>query len=217
MMSVCEVTNKEQIKGEGFKLILKNIIKLVAFVIITLVMCKILTDKVLYFTEIKGTSMESTIEDRDLIFVSRISDIDRGDIIIFDMPFAQMIKRVVAVPGDSVYINDGKLYVNNMLVDEPYIKQEGKMSAGHLGRYITLGENEYIVLGDNRATSIDSRQFGVVTEKNIVGKVIASTNVLKKIAIFDHLSPLNNFLIYLMAITFVLLILRIAADIKPKG
>lgn len=59
MMSVCEVTNKEQIKNVGFKLILKNIIMLVAFVIITLVICRLLTDKVMYFTEIKGTSMES--------------------------------------------------------------------------------------------------------------------------------------------------------------
>ena len=129
MMSVCEVTNKERIKKVGFKLILKNIIKLVAFVTITLVICRLLTDKVMYFTEIKGTSMESTIENEDLIFVSRISDIDRGDIIVFDLPYAQLVKRVVALPGDSIYINDGKLYVNNMLVEEPYIKQEDKMSA----------------------------------------------------------------------------------------
>lgn len=216
MMSVCEVTNKERIKIVGFKLILKNIIKLVAFVTITLVICRLLTDKVMYFTEIKGTSMESTIENEDLIFVSRISDIDRGDIIVFDLPYAQLVKRVVALPGDSIYINDGKLYVNNMLVEEPYIKQEDKMSAGHLGRYITLGEGEYIVLGDNRALSVDSRQFGVVKEEYIVGKVVASTDVLKKIAIFDQLSPLGNLLIYMIGITIILGIMRIVVELKFK-
>ena len=93
---------------------------------------------------------------------------DRGDIIVFHHPRSperDLIKRVVGVPGDVVDVRKGAVYVNDVLLDEPYVLQPGRYS----GHY-ELGPDEYFVLGDNRPNSDDSRNWGTVKGDQIVGK-----------------------------------------------
>ncbi len=94
---------------------------------------------------------------------------DRGDVIVFQSPQdakRDFIKRVIGVPGDTVEIRDGVVLVNDEPLMEPYISGQTNCPCGPW----TLDEHEYFVLGDHRNNSSDSRAFGTVPEKNIIGK-----------------------------------------------
>jgi signal peptidase I len=146
---------------------------------------------------VEGSSMNPTLEDRQLVLVNKLvylnaltervgrvlpwvneEDEERwypfhaprqGDTIIFQAPippFDDFVKRVIGVPGDTVEIRQGVVYVNGDALDESYLAgryQEGRAS-------VTVGSGEYYVLGDNRARSDDSRNWGMVPEENIIGK-----------------------------------------------
>ncbi len=136
---------------------------------------------VLYFVlwpfEVEGKSMEKTFFTNDRIVISRIAPavtgIKHGDVIVCDMQEGsrqlKVIKRIVGLPGDHVEINDGIVYINGEALDEPYT--ENTPTKGQSD--ITLNENEYFVLGDNRDDSYDSRDIGSINKKALIGKVIA--------------------------------------------
>ncbi len=127
---------------------------------------------------VSGNSMESTVSDGDRVLVNRLvyslSEPKAGDVIVF-LPNGNeksnyYVKRVVAVPGDTVQIKDGVLYVNGEMYDEE--DTEAIVNAGLAEEEITIGEDEYFVLGDNRNSSEDSRyaNIGNVDIEYIVGK-----------------------------------------------
>ena len=139
---------------------------------------------------IPSGSMENTLLVGDRVLVSKLSyrlgSVDRGDVIVFDNPSpqqgqpAQLIKRVVAVGGDTVAARDGRLVVNDEVQDEPWVKVDasGAPAAttmqGACGRYrpdeeIVVPDGHVFVLGDNRGQSLDGRCFGPVDEAEIVG------------------------------------------------
>ena len=92
----------------------------------------------------------------------------RGDIIVFRYPTNEardFVKRVVAVPGETVELKQGRLFVNGVEVDEPYITRRDVGSTAES----TVPRNSYFVLGDNRRSSEDSRFFGAVPFENIIG------------------------------------------------
>ena len=98
----------------------------------------------------------------------------RGEVIVFEFPDSNpnnsrkdFVKRVVGLPGETVRMFDGKVFVNEEVLDEPYLSQKDHSNASE----VTLGEGEYYVLGDNRTHSNDSRSWGAVPEANIRGKV----------------------------------------------
>lgn len=126
-----------------------------------------------------GNSMEDTLEDGETVFVNRLTyhltDPKAGDVIVF-LPNGNenshyYIKRVVAVPGDTVQIIDGVLYVNGEMFDEE--DTEAIQNPGLAEEEITVGEGEFFVLGDNRNSSEDSRyaNIGNIKKEYIVGKV----------------------------------------------
>ena len=94
----------------------------------------------------------------------------RGEIIVFQYPedaTKDFVKRVVGLPGETVEVLSGSVYIDGALLREPYLERTDQSSA----RRLTLDEKEYYVIGDNRRISNDSRAWGVVPEANIVGRV----------------------------------------------
>lgn len=127
---------------------------------------------------IPSASMEPTLEIQDRVLVNKLAykfgDPSRGDVVVFERPpqdtgttVKDLIKRVVALPGDTVEAREGKLYVNNEPVDEPYL--EAGTETLNLPP-TTIPEDRLFVMGDNRGNSSDSRVFGPIDEDLLVGK-----------------------------------------------
>jgi len=126
-----------------------------------------------------GQSMEPSFHDKEYIWVERITPklgkIKRGDVVIIKNPTnpsVSFIKRVIALPNERIEIIAGKVKIYNLehpegfFLAEPYVIQKDKRSMPLLG----LGEDEYFVMGDNRPDSYDSRNFGPIKKRDIIGK-----------------------------------------------
>ena len=131
--------------------------------------------------QIPSPSMEPTLLEGDRVLVNKLSydlhDVNRGDVIVFGRPAAlqagpndpeDLIKRVIGLPGDTVQTRDGKVYVNDRELDEPYLP-DGTMTEG-IEEPITVPEGHLWMMGDNRGNSADSRVFGPISEDTIVGR-----------------------------------------------
>ncbi|GBD33789.1 Signal peptidase I T [bacterium HR34] len=146
---------------------------------------------------VQGSSMEPNFESGDYLIVDeisyRFSDPKRGDVIIFNSPVqpVKYIKRVIGLPGETVKIENGKVYIKKQgnnefkLLQEPYtdIFTEGRVE-------ITLKEGEYFVMGDNRFASYDSRSWGVLKRNKIIGRVLIRLWPISKIDIIEN--PFNK-------------------------
>lgn len=122
---------------------------------------------------VEGQSMEPNFHTGQYLIVDKISyrlrPIERGDVIVFVPPREanrDFIKRVIALPGERVEIRQGRVLINGKLLQEPYITVSWTYTYGPQ----VVGENEYFVLGDNRNNSSDSRMWGLLPKKNVVGK-----------------------------------------------
>lgn len=154
----------------GFKEFIKDSI----WHIITFVLVFLFVIYVISFSQIIGPSMKDTLNNGDIVLVSKLNykftDPKRNDIIAFNMKGLKFaVKRVIGVPNDKVSIKNNKVYINDKLLDEPYIISSTNSSDKDYG---ILGKDEYFVLGDNREDSADSRRFGFVKKSDIIGKVV---------------------------------------------
>lgn len=158
------------------KEVIKGIIALIICVVAALGISFLITKFVAHHTQVEGSSMEESLHDGDEIIVEKISyyfgDPERYDIIVF--PFSEdvyYIKRVIGLPGETIQIKNGKIYIDGVQLWEQYGNEDIE-DAGLAKEEIVLGKDEYFVLGDNRNSSVDSRksEVGVVKKKNIVGK-----------------------------------------------
>ena len=145
-------------------------------------------------TRVSGQSMETTLQDGDNLIVDKISyrfhDPSRYDIIVFPYQYEEnvyYIKRIIGLPGETVQIIDGEVYINGELLGENYGK-EVMMYYGTAEEPITLGENEYFVLGDNRNNSKDSRYevVGNISRDVIIGRAWVRIWPLKSFGILKH-------------------------------
>ena len=128
---------------------------------------------------VRGSSMVPGIHDGDRILVDHLSyvlgDVRRGDVVVLRCPLdpnLDYIKRVIALPGDEVRIDDERVFVNGERVDEPYVASAEDPGSGRRSRLRELVERDhYFVLGDNRDHSSDSREFGQVPREYLRGRV----------------------------------------------
>jgi signal peptidase I len=126
-------------------------------------------------TVVDGSSMEPTLSDRDRLWLDkltyRFSEPRRGDIVVFDMPGEKYIKRVIGLPGERVWSEDGVVYVDGKRLEEDYVLDRIRRG-GDFGP-VTVPEGSVFVLGDNRNNSDDSRgSVGMLDIDRIIGKVV---------------------------------------------
>lgn len=130
--------------------------------------------------EVKGESMYPNFYDKEYVLTNlislRLQDPKVGDVLVFKAPpdpEKDYIKRVIAIPGDTVSIKDGLVYVNGKQLDESgYLSSTVKTYSGAFladGETITVPKDEYFVMGDNRVYSSDSREWGFVKKSELIG------------------------------------------------
>ncbi len=151
--------------------------------------------------QVNGHSMDPNLQTGQYLLTEKINyrfyEPQRGDIIVFRAPAAacigdgcDYIKRIIALPGEKVKVVDGKFFVNGQLLDESqYLAPTVVTNAGAFtadGREITLGENQYFVSGDNRAGSSDSRYWGPIDKKSIIGRAFLSYWPIGQLGLIQH-------------------------------
>lgn len=142
---------------------------------------------------VSGASMQETFHSGEYLIVDQLTyhfeSPERGEVIIFRYPrdlSKFFIKRVIAVPGDTIRIEEDRVTIINeehpdgFLVDEPYVRS--MQPAGVIEE--TLGDGEYFVMGDNRDQSLDSRSWGILTEDKIVGRALIRLFPVSSIDVF---------------------------------
>jgi signal peptidase I len=139
---------------------------------------------------VDGSSMEPTLRSGEFVIVNKLAykfgDPTQGNIVVFHFPRdpeQEYIKRVIGLPGDQVNINQGKVYVNDRLVDEPYIAAK----PAYEGTWI-VPEAHLFVLGDNRNNSSDSHNWGTVPQEYVVGKAVFIYWPPEQWGIIEHVS-----------------------------
>lgn len=130
--------------------------------------------------QVDGKSMEPNFHNGEYILTDKISyrlhSPNRGDVIVFHSPQDErvdFIKRIIGVPGDSIKVASGHIYLNGQKLTENYVNDPGQVLAGRFLREnteITVPSGEYFVMGDNRNHSSDSREWGLVSTGGIVGR-----------------------------------------------
>ena len=164
-----------------------DLIKLIVVVVVIL----FLMIYVVSVTQVVGNSMYSTLEDGDVLILNkfkyRFFDIERGDIISLENDDTKyLIKRVIGLPGDTVSIQNSTLYINGEVYVESYL-EEGLVyddfELTSLG-YDVIPDDMYFVLGDNRADSVDSREIGLISKDDVIGKISFRIWPLNKLAVF---------------------------------
>lgn len=153
----------------------KSFLREAAETIVLAVVLFLLLQLVVRNFRILGASMLPTLETGQFVLVERVSywfsEPRRGDVVIFEYPRApqeDFIKRIIGLPGETVEIESGSVYINGNLLVEPYLA--GQPTLTYRPIRLTLGPDEYFVMGDNRAASSDSRAWGPLPRHNIIGR-----------------------------------------------
>lgn len=164
----------KQDEETGFKLYRK----IVVIILFALLFTRIVNAFIVQETIVNGSSMSPTLESADKLLIDKIfykvGELKRYDIIVFDYHHSSVyIKRIIGLPGEKVTISEGKVYIDGKLLKDDPLSADIMSYSGMAKDGISLGENEYFVLGDNRNNSYDSRyeQVGIVNKSSIIGKV----------------------------------------------
>lgn len=171
-----------------FKGIIREIISTLIWVAVLFLGIKVFYAYVMEPFIVDGRSMEYTLHDGEKMFMMKLNDIERFDVVVFpapggpvqtDEPESLYIKRVIGVPGDSIAYQDDQLILNGEIMNEPYLDE---MRADVLGNFTgdfllenvagsaVVPEGQVFVMGDNRRNSLDGRAFGFIDAEDIIGE-----------------------------------------------
>ncbi len=177
------------------KNIMKEILNTSIYLLVVLCAAYLIITYVGQRTQVSGSSMETTLSDGDNLLVDKItyrfSEPKRFDIIVFPFQYdtdTYYIKRIIGMPGETVQIDyDGNIYINGSLLEESY-GREVIQNPGRAAEPITLGEDEYFVMGDNRNNSSDSRDpsVGNIHRKDIIGRAWVRIWPFSKFGVLKH-------------------------------
>jgi len=177
------------------KKIVKELLDTSIYLLVVLVLTYLVITFIGQRTQVSGSSMEATLSDGDNLIVDKISyrfnDPKRFDIIVFPYEYEEdtyYIKRIIGMPGETVQIDgEGNIYIDGEILEESY-GREVMESPGRAWEEITLAEDEYFVLGDNRNHSSDSREpnVGNIKRKNIIGRAWVRIWPFEKFGILKH-------------------------------
>jgi signal peptidase I len=176
-------------KGRGYRTAIEWIVILAAVLLCTVV----LRTFVVQSFYIPSGSMLPTLQVGDRIIVDKLSyhlhDVHRGDIVVFarppleDQAYADLVKRVIGLPGETISSRDGQVYINGKLLSEPWLPKGPQDFTGalpgdpheqfNLPGPVKIPAGDYFVMGDNRTDSEDSRFFGPISGSLIVGRAVA--------------------------------------------
>ena len=177
------------------KKIVKELLDTSIYLLVVLVLTYLVITFVGQRTQVSGSSMETTLSDEDNLIVDKISyrfsEPKRFDIIVFPFEYEEdtyYIKRIIGMPGERVQIDgEGNIYIDGEVLEESY-GREIMESPGRAWEEITLAEDEYFVLGDNRNHSSDSRDpsVGNIKRKDIIGRAFVRIWPFEKFGILRH-------------------------------
>lgn len=175
--------------------IIREILGWIFYIIVILALTYVIITYVGQRTSVSGSSMETTLSDGDQLLVDKLSyrfrDPKRFDIIVFPYQYAEntyYIKRIIGLPGETVQVMDGYVYINGKRLESDVYGNERMDDPMAASQPITLGFDEYFVLGDNRNHSQDSRDpsVGKVKKDTIMGKAWVRIYPFDKMGVIRH-------------------------------
>jgi signal peptidase I len=163
-----------------FRRVLQQVLQCIAVAVLATASYFIISNFLLQSVKVVGRSMVPTLSDSEHYLLNRwiysVHAPQRKDIVVLRDPSDNgfSVKRIIAMPGDSIYLNNGSVYVNGCKLEEAYLAPGTPTFADSKEheRLIRCGKDQYFVLGDNRVNSIDSRTYGPVPRANILGPLI---------------------------------------------
>lgn len=163
-----------ELKRERYKRRFRRLLRsTINALIVVAAVAALVATLILPVLQIAGTSMEPTLNDGDIVLLVKKKNLETGDLCAFYYSNKVLIKRVIATPGDYIWIEaDGTVFLNGEQLDEPYISEKGLGECDVEFPY-QVPENAYFVMGDKRETSIDSRSsvIGCIPEDQLIGKI----------------------------------------------
>lgn len=166
---------QKELKRERYKRRFRRLLRsTVNALIVVAAVAALIATLVLPVLQIAGTSMEPSLEDGNIVVLAKTNHLETEDLCAFYYSNKILIKRVIATPGDYLWIeSDGTVFVNGTELEEPYVTQKALGECDIEFPY-QVPENAFFMMGDQRETSIDSRSsvIGCITEDQIIGKIL---------------------------------------------
>lgn len=166
---------EQELKRENYKRRYRQVLKSTVFALVTASAVAVLVATLwLPVLQIYGSSMTPTLNDGEIVFSVKRNHLEQGDVVAFYYNNKILIKRVIAGPGEWVFVHeDGTVYVNSAKLEEPYLSEKA-FGLTDIELPYQVPDGKYFVMGDHRASSVDSRNtaVGCITIDQIVGKIV---------------------------------------------
>ena len=160
--------------------LLRQAFQILTFLLLVTVSYLLISNFLLQTVKVVGRSMRPTLYDSERCLLNRwiyrFREPQRYDIVVLRDPSDNgfSVKRIIAIPGDSIYLKSGDVYLNGVKLEEPYLESNMPTftNSKHREQLILCGRDQYYLLGDNRLNSVDSRAYGPVPRANLLGPLI---------------------------------------------